>query len=352
MYRLNVLNDNKRSRHRYVTYIILMLIIQSGFRNFAVGDDTYAYYLAFESVQNTTWTEIFQNFYDVYVIGEGKDAGYDFLVKLFSSVFPSFRLFLVAIAICFFCPLYRLIEKELSSIKDIFFSFVIYQTLFYSFFSITGLRQTIATIATILSINYIKRKQLLRFLLLILAASIVHKSVLIFIPFYFIANIKNSNKVLITSLVVMPLIFPYMRTLAELLVSILGFDNYIDYLNPDDAVSGAINFAVFMMLTAILVLFAKKYKSTSIPNYLVIATAIAILCTPLTWINPSLMRVVQYFSIFLIIALPLAVRNLGVDKSLSNLIYIGILLLLLLTIIRRGAEYAFFWQEMMLGTNY
>ena len=352
LYILNAKNDNKITRHRYVNFLIILLVIQSGLRHLAVGADTYAYFRSFEDVQKSPWSYVFNKFYDVYVLHEGKDAGYDFLVKVFSSIIPSFRWFLIAISIGFFWPLYRLIEKELSSLRDLFFSFVIYEALFYSFFSITGLRQTIATTATIIGISCIRQRKLFPFLVVILIASFIHKSVLVFLPFYFIANIKFSKKILLSSLIVMPLLFPYARIIAGFLITISGSDNYMSYLDSDSSTSGAQNFAVFMVLTAALVLISKKNTQNEVPNFVVNAMSLAILFIPLTWVDPSLMRIVQYFSLFLIIALPVAINNISKNSTLKYALYIGLISSLIFVIIRRSSEYAFFWDEMMLGNNY
>ena len=82
------------------------------------------------------------------------------------------------------------------------------------------------------------------------------------------------------------------------------------------------------------------------------AAALGLLFAPLTWVDPTLMRVGQYFSLLTLMAIPMAVYSLDISKSTRNIIVYGLVLLAIVTIIRHGAPYTFFWNEMQLGENY
>lgn len=344
--------NSAASRHYYVTWLILMLIIQSGLRHLAVGDDTYAYFIFFEELKNETWQQVFNRFYDVYILNEGKDAGYFLLQKVFQVIFPSYRLFLIVIAIGFFWSLYRFIERYLPSLDMIFLSFCIYQALFYSFFSITGLRQVIATIATIVGVRLIEDKKLIQFVVIIFLASFIHKSVFIFLPFYFIADFKKSRLAIISSLCALPIIFHFSRMIAGFMVDISGSDTYRMYSESDYETGGAKNFLLFFAFASICLIISKTRNPDKVPNIVVNAMSLALIFIPLTWVDPSLMRVVQYFSIFLLVGLPIALKNMKLNRNIYKMLYLSLLILLLLTIIRRSYDYAFFWQDMQLPLNY
>ena len=62
--------------------------------------------------------------------------------------------------------------------------------LFYAFYSVTGHRQTLATaLIVFVGYKYIKEKKLLKFLVIAFIVFMLHKSSLVFIPYYFIAHI-------------------------------------------------------------------------------------------------------------------------------------------------------------------
>lgn len=338
--------DTQKNRHKYVTFLIWMLILQSALRHLSVGVDTYSYYLDFNYTHEyRTWQVIWRNFYDVYVLGEGKDAGYWLLMKVFSSICSSFLVYLFFIAIIFFFPLYRMIEKYLYSMRQLFLSFCVYQVLFYSFFSITGLRQTIATVATFYGVKYIQEKKLLNFVAVLLVASFIHKSVLLFLPFYFIARFPQSRMVLLISICSLPIIFGLARPLAFFLATYSGSDAYMMYAESEMETGGAVSFLIFIMGAGLMTLLSKYREPNAIQDLVVFAMALALVFTPMMWVDTSLMRVIQYYSIFCLISIPLSIDNMRLNISTRNIIYYIFLAVLILTIIRHDYEYLFFWQE-------
>lgn len=345
--------NTAKNRHDYVTFLIVLLVLQSALRNLAVGEDTYSYYSDWEYTRDyRSWSWIWHNFYDVYVLGEGKDAGYHFLMKTIQIICPYFRVFLFIVATAFFVPLFRYIETELKTLKKIYISFCIYQVLFYSFFSTTGIRQTIATVATIYGIKFIKERKLIYFVIIIIIACFVHKSVLLFLPFFYIARIKAGKLTLLASIVVLPIIFPYARYIAVILATFSGSDVYMRYAESQMETSGAANFLFFILSSGLLTLAAKYKTKQIIPDYICNAVALAILFTPMMWVDTSLMRVIQYFSIFVLVAVPLALDAWKFNKRGINIIYFIFWFVLLITIIRHNYDYGFLWDTMQLGENY
>lgn len=341
--------DTIKGRHKYVTFLIVLLILQSALRHYAVGVDTYSYYRDFEYTKDSrSWEWIFHNFYDVYVLGDGKDAGYHLLLKVFQIVCPFFRIFLFVIATGFFCSLFRLVEKEVTSLRQLFFSFCVYQTLFYSFFSITGIRQTIATIATFYAIKLIRDNKIVAFVILLLVVSLIHKSVLLFLPFFFISKIKMSKTILLGAILLLPVIMGVARPFAMLLALHSGSDAYMQYAESEMETGGAVNFLIFMLVAAMLTLLAKRKRPENMPDMWANAMAVSVIFVPLMWVDTSLMRVIQYYAIFSIITIPLSIDCIFDTRTNRNIAYWILFMVLLVTTIRHNYEYGFFWQEMKL----
>ena len=82
-------------------------------------------------------------------LGIGKDPGYLAFQKIVQIFTSEYQVFLFVIAIIFFSALGNFIYKNTTRLNDAIIAFFIYSVLFYSFFSITGHRQTIATAATL-----------------------------------------------------------------------------------------------------------------------------------------------------------------------------------------------------------
>ena len=54
---------SQSSHKKYVIFMMFLLTLQSGLRNVAVGTDTYAYYLQFVEVSNTSWSNLLNKVY-------------------------------------------------------------------------------------------------------------------------------------------------------------------------------------------------------------------------------------------------------------------------------------------------
>ena len=344
--------DTQKKRHNYVSFLIVILVLQSALRHLAVGVDTFSYSQEWANIGSSSWSSIWQAFVDTYVYGEGKDPGYRIVIKLLHYVLPNFRWFLFAYAIVLFVSLFRLVEKYLTSLPQLFLSFCLYQVLFYSYFSITGMRQGMATIVTFWAIKWIQENKIVRFTIAILLTSFVHKSVLLFIPFYFIAKIPKSKWLLMASLAAMPILFPFARMIAVFLVDFSGAEQYRMYAESDMDTGGAVNFLIMMVAIALISLYSKIKNEQSIPNFVINALSLAVFFTPMMWVDTSLMRAIQYFSIFALIGLPLAVENLPVNRGFRGVVYWGVVIVFIFTMIRHNYDYAFFWQDMQLGDNY
>lgn len=346
--------QENRNRKNYIIFICIILILQSALRHVAVGADTYAYYLKFEEIKLTSWQEIWENFRSVYVLGEGKDAGYPLIQKVFQFFSGEYRIFLFFVAVIFFSSLGYFIYTQTKYISDVFVAIAIYEVLFYSFFSITGLRQTLATAFTFWGLHFIRQRKLWQYTLLIICAAFIHKSVLLFYPFYFIARLNRPRQLLAASFVIFPVMFVFGRSVAGIMALLSAQDNYMGYALSDANPTGAVDFSIFLLGCGILGWIAlrnAKQRDSDMP-IIYNAISIAIIFTPLTWIDSSLMRIVQYFSIFILVFLPYVINNLFRDYQTRTVVILVLTILFITVIIMRNVDYAFMWEQMQLDSNY
>ena len=343
-----------RNRKNYIIFICIILILQSALRHVAVGADTYAYYLKFEEIKLTSWQEIWENFRSVYVLGEGKDAGYPLIQKVFQFFSGEYRIFLFFVAVIFFSSLGYFIYTQTKYISDVFVAIAIYEVLFYSFFSITGLRQTLATAFTFWGLHFIRQRKLWQYTLLIICAAFIHKSVLLFYPFYFIARLNRPRQLLAASFVIFPVMFVFGRSVAGIMALLSAQDNYMGYALSDANPTGAVDFSIFLLGCGILGWIALRHAKQRDSDMPIIynAISIAIIFTPLTWIDSSLMRIVQYFSIFILVFLPYVINNLFRDYQTRIVAIVVLTALFVSVIIMRNVDYAFMWEQMQLNSNY
>ncbi len=339
-------------RKQYIILVCTMLILQSGLRNWGVGSDTYAYYEAFEYVKGMSWKDVLNSFIEVYQLGEGKDPGYNLFQKIIQVVIHDYQLYLILIAVIFFSAFGNFIYRNTSRVSDAVLAFTFYSVLFYAFFSITGHRQTIATAVALFGFELIKKRKLLLFVIIIIIAATIHKSVLIFLPLYFVVKLKNVKMFYGFILAIFPILFLFRVPVSNFFKLIGGYaEDFGIY-----AQAGTPVFTALMILIAVFVFM--RYKEVLLikpeAKLYYIAFALALFFVPLTWVNPSAMRVVQYFSIFMVVLIPVVVRSFTLNSvKWERAVYYLILAALIIVFIQSGGiEYKFFWQEMRLGDNY
>ena len=343
-------------RKQYIIFVCILLILQSGLRNVAVGPDTFQYKRTFESISMWTWTDVWQNFISVYVEGIGKDAGYSLFVKLFTQFISiDYQIYLLCVAIIFFTSFGYFLYANTKKIRDIVYAVLFYQVFFYTFFSITGIRQTIATAICLWSYNKcVKQQKIIPFLIYMFIASMIHQSALLFVLFYFIANYKNSRRLFKIVLIMLPFLFAGAKVFTSKLASLAVTDTYLGY--ADETTSGAWGFSIFYV--SLILIGYIRYKNITNRDseaYRVYnAVTLGLFFLPLTFVSAALMRVVQYFSFFCVLFFSLIFdkeeyKNCRIWDVLEMLF---VMLLLYKLCTSTGNEYAFFWEYMPLGGNY
>lgn len=133
-----------------------------------------------------------------------------------------------------------------------------------------------------------------------------------------------------------------------------GSENYLQFALSDYK-AGTPTFTILMILLVTFGWFSMKKALKLNPSLSRVynAMALAFAFTPLTWVDPSLMRVVQYFSIFMLLFIPKIIDSATLrNTKVKYAIYFGIYFILIFLVITTGGEYKFFWQEMKLGKNY
>lgn len=337
----NELVYNYSRRKKYCILAGAIWILISGLRSLSVGADTYGYYQSFESVK----FESFESLLAKFLLNRPwlevvRDPGYYLLVKIFQFFSGDNRVFLLFIATVFMIPFafYVLRDSE-----NPMLSFLLYSTLFYSFFSITGQRQTIATaLAVLIGDKFIKERKLIPFLLLVLIASTIHRSSLIFLPFYFMAEFPITKKAPLIWTPLFILSFIFRAQIKDFLIDESG--SYASFAGTYNG-AGTPVFTVLLVIILILAFLTIQIdRDIERHKRLYNGLFAAMLFTPLTWLNPSAMRIVQYFSLYLVLLLPVIVNRLFKKETRTQAVA-AIILILFILLIRTNPSYSFFWSE-------
>lgn len=347
--------DSNGLKRTYIFWVSLILILQSGLRHVAVGEDTYQYLQQFNEVKRYSWDMVENEFKYYFILGEGKDPGYTVLQKYFQEFSNNYQVYLFFIAILFFSSFGYFVYKNSKSLSDVILSYFVYSIMFYTFYSYTGIRQTIAMAIILFSYEWIKKRKLLFFIILILLASLIHKSALIMFVFYFFTYIKQTKKLLWISIILFPLLVLFSSRISTFFIEITN--SYSEYEEANKF--APINFTILMVVFSIVVAYFHDIiiKDNKFLKYYYVAFSFALFFLAFVFEIHGYMRMVQYFSFFLIVFIP-ALLN-GIEKinpeikhKIKNFIILILLGLYLKANFSNEVKYAFYWEEMRLGQNY
>ena len=335
---------DKNSISRLVRFSIILLIIESGLRHISVGPDTTGYYGSFYSVMKMDWSSVLAGLFVDKT--EFRDPGYNIVVKLFATIIPSWQIFILACAVLYYYSLGRLMSKYCNSCTSVFLGFTLILALF-DIIALSGMRQMITMAISMLAIESIMDKKLLRSVFLVAIGSLIHIScifVLLFIPFVYMRE-KLQHTIHLFSLFVFPLIGIFSRRIVGFLAGFSANDYYMGYAEKENSVVGY-TFAAVVFLTSLFIFFRNDsiYLRASDDDvkakFLKPAAVLMTLSAPLILQDGSMIRICQYFSIYLVIT----IGNIVDNSRNRRAEYLIMFFFLLFYIFTSQADYHFFWQ--------
>ena len=280
-------------------------ILISGLRGMSVSPDMVSYQRKFNTALKTPWSQLFDNFYLVYVEEEGKDPGYAVFEKIVQIFTKDFQVFLFIVAVLFFVGLAVWVYKN--STQPLL-SMLIFDSFLFSFFALTGTRQTLATLLMVFIGGYfIKERKFWPFLLISLVAFTIHKSSVCVFPFYFISQIEIGKKYVAGMLCAVPILFVFRNQYFYFLGALVGYE----YGELDRG--GAWGFTTMYMAVILTALLLLRYVKLRTPQYKLYYNALFMgaIFLPLVFVNPAAMRVVQYYSLYLMLLMPSFISCFG-----------------------------------------
>jgi len=329
---INVKNKNKV----LAIIIFLQLFLISALRSLDVGADMPNYISYFTSIASVDFPSFNLN---------GLEQGYVFLNSLISLVSKNVHFFVGVVAFLVLLGYFLFIYKNTMNIVLSSFLFIT-----FDFFSLTlsTYRQSFAIVLLLMSYEYIKKRKLFPFLVLVILASLFHKTALIFIPFYFITKIKITNKYILATFAGASFCVLASKKLVEYLV-MKYYPLYSEYIISGEG---------FKMLVMLILIFAFSYPFRKVlvekdPNNDLIyhALIVAIILQLLALQFSLFTRVTFYFTVFIIILIPKVLKSIK-SKDIRVIVYILIFIISILQLslslqkdLLSIVPYSFLWDR-------
>lgn len=278
------------------------------------NSDTVSLYIpSFYRISEFSFAQLLQYYHNT-------DVFFYIITKLITMFSTNLNIYfgICAFPFCFFVS--RLIYKY--SKKPVL-SFVMLISLNYYAWSYIIIRHTVALAFVILSYDYIKEHKLIKFLSCIFFASLFHKSAIIFLLAFPIANKmklskKNMNLILI---IIAPIVIFAGKYIINFGISFIKSGDYTLYQTRQDTM-GIGMFLVYYITFAVSCLLNKDMEKERI-NYNIVF--IGIIFCMLTIHLAEFFRIGMYFLIFNIIMLPNIFNELKETRNKKIIYWIMIL---------------------------
>ncbi|MBB1368465.1 EpsG family protein [Pseudoalteromonas sp. SR44-5] len=323
--------NNKQQRKISLVIIGCFLSWLVGFRAPEVGIDTLAYYDLYEQVvsgSNEAWLTVKLGWVFIYTSLFSDWLGAD----------ASFVTFIYALLTIFF--IFKAVYYESDNISLSIAIFLSGLGLFAFMHNV--MRQALATAIILYSVRFIYQRNLIKFTLVTIVAMATHMSAIFFYPFYFLTAFRFPVTWL-SMLWVASLPFIIFKEMILKVLNVFSFlipGQYIGYLDSSTlmdkgGVSGVGMVLLLKQLILVLLLIAYKRNLDSERKRVIFLLALfSIIIGNYTLGLGILGRFNTYLSIFLILAIPLAIESLV--KSQHRYVAHGMLIVVCFVIYIRG----------------
>lgn len=341
--------DTEKNRRIYIFIILTLLTMESCLRGISVGSDTENYYWWWINVKNQSWSQIFNDFSNRYGSNEGvEDVGFNIYSKLLQIISYDFQYFLLVSALCFFIPFGLLLKRYINKMYQLMFIFIFYESLFDPI-AMSGVRKEIALGFSILAFLFYTDKKYLKMIIVLAIGTSIHMSTLLFLLIPLIGFLRP-NRLRFLHVVAFGLI-PFVIVSSSAIIIFMGEsinnEKYVAY-GQGESLSGGYVFTSMIELLSLFCFLAFR-KVNLEQNQLLAKLYIMLPCftffAPLITNNGSMIRISQYFHIYLLILIPYAIEEFSSNAN-KKIYYCGMaFVLILLALLNNSDQYYFFWQD-------
>lgn len=335
----NGIHEDKKRLFQAISCFLLLWLIQ-GLRHESIGIDSATSYRPY-------FDSIIPNWHSIFDFDNGFanfEIGFIILNRLFKTVISSnTQCFILFTSFLSIAPISFIIYKYSN---NIIFSFWIFASLQIYYFGFSGIRQAIAISICCLSFHYIVKKQIPIFVSLVLLASTIHTSALLFLPAYWLYHKVNiSSKMLCVSLIGIAFGVFSLRSIATTIVSLLfGGEKYLSALEIEGVPS--YNLLIIFIVILLASYLSNDEKILKFRSFILVTVAFQSLGLITTYAT----RIGYYYYVFFPIIIPIIIGTSPFIKEKKIIIGIACILFCLFFFHVNGngyldvIPYKFFWE--------
>jgi len=269
---------------------MLIYFVMIGFRNQYCYKDTIRYVEKYTALLKVS----FWNVGDF----ETKDVGFHYFSKITQLfTFGNYTLWFILLAVMYVYPLYRLLKKYS---YDYQISLLVFIILGFMFFSLTGIRQTLAMSFTMGALYFLLDKKWKWFILCVLIAPLFHKTAAVFLIALPLSLLPFNKKMVILYISGFIILFKMLQPLIELMVLMEDGGRFKTYENAD----GGLNNTGLIIQSCIYLgswFMLGEQRGEKINQMLLSIGLFGVLFQSMSGIVAEMFRISMYFSISCVI---------------------------------------------------
>ena len=296
----------------YIAMSVYMIVL-IGLRSADIGIDTSTYSNMYKSAGAMAFSDLKY---------ETSDKGFVVLEMILNILHISFNGFNLIYA-AFVIIIVSLFIYKMSEMP--WLSYFLYICFGFFLLDFSMVRQTLAMSIVILAFLIDKNrgiKDFALFALLVLLASSIHASAIIFMPVWFIKKLPFNSMLVACFIILAALCYLFKGQLSSFLLSFAQnvSDKYEMYNKTDTGSAGALLY-LMVFVTVIFSLFIPKFFNNKQNVSLFYLLCIMLIIFPGVQGGGAIMRIYYYFYIFMIVFVPNMVCNMNInDKGLFVLV--------------------------------
>lgn len=289
----------------YMSIATVILVLFVGFRSVDVGSDTAMYKRIFDwAVDGTSFIKEYFSWHS------GAVEPLFYIITYGCAKILNFQIYLLILAIISVVPIMYIIYKYSD---NAFYSLFLYISFGYFSFALSGVRQAIAIGLCMFAFDAAIENKIKKYVIILVVAVLIHKTALLFIPVYFLANIKKGKDYKFVFAVILVFVF-LMRTPLYKLLNLFARQSF-DLASSDQG--GYRMFLVMLFTVAIgwfyYYRFISKKDDTSkdLSWLLLLMISVSALMWPIANLNAELNRMYYYYHIFIILYIPNLLKSIN-----------------------------------------
>ena len=303
------LNKNNKKKRNYLIVCGTILVLFMGLRSKYVGStDTYNYVRMMQrALSYSSWNEYYND--------DGVEKGFQFFVFCLSRVFKSPQMLLFVTSLIFVVAIMYCIYKNS---HNVVLSTVMYITLGLMQFDMQGMRQALAMAICMFAFEFVKKRKLIPFVLLIVLATQMHRTAVVFAIIYFVAMLSYNWRSLLLIAVGSGVIFYFAD-------SLMAFANDVfetEYSQTVDS-GGFVATAIYVLIVLFAMIFSKslkREKKEKPETTIMFLTIVGMLSYIMRYVGVGIAERISYYFMFgQILLLPNTISKLDIEyKTLIN----------------------------------